>query len=975
MKQNIKITLLPLYTITEHWFSINLSQFSDALTNYLIARAETTNSVTVQSDCFTALHSLQKSTSEAIPLFITTLAKNFQTSRIGHTLQGELDNSTFAKRNKKDALNLITTEDWEENLSFDTAIEKIIKQNHEAFDHLETRIFALLKSHGEHIEKSPLGAENILTAFRDSMEPFDFSPDIRIHVYKFFEQFISTHIAELLEKLNVELVKQGILPEIRTDYAIKKQKNKSQTADQSILNKPEPENQTPVNSEFHQPPSYQATPYQPVLNQSAFNQPAFNQPEHPDEVNNSIFDNSVNSINPANNNNIAGGTITPPVTKTISEQQVSSLNSRYLDLANQLAKPQINRAIETPSQTIPEVPSQPLYQANSGEQINNNISRGTPESSITDLSDELSEGQSTEPDAEQTIDPNKQLNKLLGHTNRSAINSTQYSARNNLLSLKKIYADKQQSFSSSEAATFVNEHDATTKELINALAGIQYNASPDQDHPDESPVSVQQKIKDTILARTNKSPETTQLKNNKLYLIDMIEDLFTHIADNKKLSLSAKGLFRNLIIPIIHLALIDDTFIDNETHPARFFLDDFSDASLGITDSETNSNNPIYLKLKKITSQLSEENKINSAVFSALNSDLKRFVNYRKQLANSNAQSSSSSAEKKINSLIVHSINDKKLPEGVTLILNKIWKNVMLNIYQDNSCDADDRERTTAFMSSLIFSIQPALTSIEKNRLERLIPIINRELEDGLIRVNCPSSIKEKITLYLKKLHHSALCAASPQTAKDDLASESDEIIYRNELFEDIDTKITHENNEINMPSEALDAAVEELILFDKSINKKPVTTIVSSLEEAFIETNEPKKEEFDASTVSSGKNIEQKINTPQKESKTDFELIRLVNNSYKMERVDDEYTSKAKNITEDTWLEFHFKSHFSRARVTWIEDDHSQYNCLTHNNRLIEMSLEALSDSLRQDICSVIQSSLINEAIKAVSDATSSKD
>lgn len=969
MKKNINIALLPLYTITEHWFSISLSQFADALTNDLIARAETANSVTVQSDCFTALHSLQKSTSEAIPLFISTLAKNFQTSRIGQTLQGELDDFTFAKGNKKDTLNLIATKDWEENLSFDTAIEKIIKQHHEAFDHLETRIFALLKNHGEHIEKNPLGAENILNAFRDSMEPFDFSPDIRIHVYKFFEQFISNHIAELLEKLNAELIKQGILPEIVTDYAIKKQKNNSQTSAQNILNKPD----------IDQPESYQPTPdqaavEQPVFNQPVFNQPAFNQPEHPGELNTAIMDHiqniganvqfplsdhSVNGINSPTNNNISSGTITPPVTGTTSGQPVSPLNSRYLDLANQLSKPQVNRPVaETQSQTLPEPPSPPLYQEKSGEQINSNISKGTSERSITE--------------------PSSQINKLLGHTNRSAVNSTQYSARNNLLSLKKIYSDKQQNFSSKEAAAFVHEHDATTKELINALVGIQYNTVPDQEHPYESPVSVQQQIKDTILAQTNKSPETTQLKNNKLYLIDMIEDLFIHIADNKKLSLSAKGLFRNLIIPIIHLALIDDTFIDNETHPARLFLDDFSDASLGITDSESNSNNPIYLKLKKITLQLGDENKINSAVFSALNSDLNRFINYRKQQANSSGKASSSSAEKKVNSLIKYCIKDEKLPEGVTLILNKIWKNVMLSIYQDNSCDADDRERATAFMSSLIFSIKPALTSIEKNRLERLIPIIDRELEDGLIRVNCPNAIKEKITLYLKKLHHSALCAANPQAAKDDLtsASESDEIIYRNELFEDIETKITHANNDINLPSEALEMnAAEELILFDKSINEKPATTIVSTLEEAFIENKAPEKEEFDTSTVSSAQNIKQEINSPQKESKTDFELIRLVNNSYKMERVDDEYTSKAKNITEDTWLEFHFKSRFSRARVTWIEDDHSQYNCLTQNNRVIEMSLEALSDSLRQGICSVIQSSLINEAIKAVSDATSSKD
>ncbi|MCP3851753.1 MAG: DUF1631 domain-containing protein, partial [Gammaproteobacteria bacterium] len=108
-------------------------------------------------------------------------------------------------------------------------------------------------------------------------------------------------------------------------------------------------------------------------------------------------------------------------------------------------------------------------------------------------------------------------------------------------------------------------------------------------------------------------------------------------------------------------------------------------------------------------------------------------------------------------------------------------------------------------------------------------------------------------------------------------------------------------------------------------------------------------------------------------ESKTDFELIRLASHSYKLKLIDDEYTALAKTVREDTWLEFSFKTHFSRARVTWMEDDRSQLHCLTHNDRIIEMSLEVLSDSFRQGICTLLQSdSIINEAIKAVGEKQS---
>ena len=305
----------------------------------------------------------------------------------------------------------------------------------------------------------------------------------------------------------------------------------------------------------------------------------------------------------------------------------------------------------------------------------------------------------------------------------------------------------------------------------------------------------------------------------------------------------------------------------------------------------------------------------------------------------------------------------------------------MLSIYLDKNSNSESWERASAFISSLIFSIKPAKSSIEKNRLERLIPILNSDLDDGLKRINCSQTINDKMTFYLKKLHQSALNVAGLKIEKNNSSREEDEIIFRNELFDDSNFASISKEPTVKIVSSIEAAFIEEestYILPDES--KKDVDVPLSdeilktSINKLVI--NKPVSDEPSVakSTVVKPSIVKPSIVKQGKESRTDFELIRLVNNSYKMELIDDEYSSVAKNVIEDSWLEFRFKSHYSRARVTWIEDEHRQFNFLTQNNRIIEMSLEALSDGFRQGICSIIQSSsIVGEAIKAVSHAAKS--
>ena len=69
----------------------------------------------------------------------------------------------------------------------------------------------------------------------------------------------------------------------------------------------------------------------------------------------------------------------------------------------------------------------------------------------------------------------------------------------------------------------------------------------------------------------------------------------------------------------------------------------------------------------------------NNVFFSDLHDDLERFIQYRKQQANIKSPSSRSQIEKKIDAVILYHTQDHEIPDNLMLILNKVWKKVMLN--------------------------------------------------------------------------------------------------------------------------------------------------------------------------------------------------------------------------------------------------------------------------------------------------------
>ncbi len=928
MKPHINATLEQLYQTTELWFTDKLVDFSEHVTDMLVRKSEQSTITSVQAQCFTAIHSIRNTGSRSISRFTESLKKNFQTDTINPSLNDDLYSITHKPKNK---LDLLTTKDLEDSLSYETAIEKLQKRHKEAFAYLEVRIYELLKQNRESIANNPVSAETIISAFREALDLFDFAAEIRIEVYELFEQFMDSHLAELLEALNEQLINEGILTDIDQDYFIKKLARKNHSpSSHSEMQDPSASEQTELTENPYAPPpaddQFQAAGAAPTLPQN-------------------YITGAAPGANPGINPNYNPNPNQPQVQPNQGTGE-HDLHSRLMDLANRLSGNSIPTGSAADTNQLTGQPFQTTAQQN----INNDMPadsvrfNANPASSLLNkLSNKLSSGTQTLNQTWSANNSSSQISSLLGY----GLSRQYASANNSFQTLKDIYIKAQnKGISGMLTSSYKNQYNVSTDELVQAIIDVK-NSTPDY-QPDHATDSIAQKIREQVLSGVNKSAEKTELKNKKLFLIDIIETLFDHICNNKDLTPTASHLFRRLTIPVIHLALIDDTFIDNNQHPARLFLDDFADAALGISDNEDSQNNPLYLKLHKITELASQEDHINSAFFSQLHADLKRFIQYRKQQANIKSPSSRKQIEKKIDAIILYFSQNQEVPENLLLILSKVWKKVMLNIWFDDNYNEDDWEKSKAFIGTLIKSIKAAKTDIDIKRLKRLYPVLRQEFEDGLIQINLPFEQKIKLLKYLDMLHKNSLPARHTQ-------------------LEPTNKQSGHISE--HTVSETIPASGEPA---DQEINNASIKEVVEQAEQLEENTsklhNTGQNEVIELITADDLREAENNNNSSysRKLSVTDYDLIRLATQAYKLTAVaNDRYTEMVRQLEVEDWIEFRFEAHFSRAKITWISDDKTQFNCLTQNNHVVEMTVDVLSHCFRNNIATMItHHSVIENAI-----------
>jgi len=192
----------------EHYLERMMDQIDDAL----FARAEKAENNMVQTQYFDAMRELRIIRKDIESDFINGFCDRFNQ---GVPRSGGDSSALSLNFDDDSSIGLVDKNDMEEELAISNMINKTRGTCTQSLYSLDKRIGFLIRDPDLERWQNPLGPEAICDAFKDAVQRIETGLEIRLVIFKLFDQHVVCHMNELYKELNQQLVKLGVMPEIK----------------------------------------------------------------------------------------------------------------------------------------------------------------------------------------------------------------------------------------------------------------------------------------------------------------------------------------------------------------------------------------------------------------------------------------------------------------------------------------------------------------------------------------------------------------------------------------------------------------------------------------------------------------------------------------------------------------------------------------------------------------------------------------
>jgi len=221
-------------------------------------------------------------------------------------------------------------------------------------------------------------------------------------------------------------------------------------------------------------------------------------------------------------------------------------------------------------------------------------------------------------------------------------------------------------------------------------------------------------------------------------IIDIITMLFNFILDDYNLPDTFKALIARLQIPVLKVALIDESFLSTGNHPARVLINEMGQAGIGWTSELGTGLRDI---LTEIITRIINDFDRDTTIFSEELEKLKAFTKTqtahaklieRRVRETEEGKVRRQSAENAAIAAIKEIIGGLRLPPAVDKLLFVDWKNAMQMVYLRKGIDSEKWQKYLKTASELVASLFPVMTTPLREDLENRLPDLIDDLKTGL---------------------------------------------------------------------------------------------------------------------------------------------------------------------------------------------------------------------------------------------------
>ncbi|MEO8460743.1 MAG: DUF1631 domain-containing protein [Dokdonella sp.] len=465
-------------------------------------------------------------------------------------------------------------------------------------------------------------------------------------------------------------------------------------------------------------------------------------------------------------------------------------------------------------------------------------------------------------------------------------------------------------------------------ELLNALTILQTQWQPSGPalpmQANESAL-LMQRIKQDLLdqvSRFGDAQRPRSVSSADEDTIDLVGMLFEYILQDHNLPAEFQAILGRLQIPYLKVAILDKHLFAQRSHPARRLLDTLAKAGLSWS-ADGDPEQRLLERARTVVDTILRDFDDDITIFERERADFDHFVNQHRKRADLTEQRAAEAtrgreklqyARRRSADEILTRIGDRELPPVIHEVLSRPWSNLLVMTLLRHGDDSPEWTNALRFADELVWSAQPKQSATDHDRLQKLLPQLDRALRQGLYSI----------------AYHD-----------DDIH----QILDRLATF----YRFQQQGDPIELTTvQKLIAAHVEVAAVADSDNLGPIPT-VSPAGSASADAGRSPVEEIVLGTVQPG-------------SVTDTPTESMAS--------DDEAIQRVKALGPGTWVEFiDVSGEHERAKLSWISPITSKYLFVNRRGlKVREIGLQALAIELRDGQALVLeQAPLFDRAMDAV--------
>ncbi len=201
--------------LTTSKLSQHLGRMMEKIDDALFARAEKAENNMAQTQYFDAMRELRIIRKDIEEDFLSRFSKQFNQG-IPRATQFSDSFKLNWEDDDESGLGLVDKNDMEEDLAITNMVNKVRGNCKQALYSLDQRVGLLINDPDLERWLNPLGPEAICEAFHEAARLIETGLEIRLVIFKLFDQHVISNLDELYKEVNQYLARMGVLPEIKT---------------------------------------------------------------------------------------------------------------------------------------------------------------------------------------------------------------------------------------------------------------------------------------------------------------------------------------------------------------------------------------------------------------------------------------------------------------------------------------------------------------------------------------------------------------------------------------------------------------------------------------------------------------------------------------------------------------------------------------------------------------------------------------